>query len=57
MGDREVPFDNDAICDACGKVGAFDFMGDLLCPECAGKAIGEPQPCNKCGHDPCICGT
>ena len=57
MGDRDVPFDNDAVCDNCGKTGAYDFMGDLLCPECANKAIGEPELCNRCGHIPCICGT
>lgn len=34
---REVPFDKDAICDVCGKQGAFDFMGDLLCSECTEK--------------------
>ncbi len=50
MSDRTVPFDD------CGKAGAYDFMGDLLCPDCATKAIGEPEPCNRCGHTPCICG-
>ena len=41
MSDRTVPFDDEAICDICGKVGAYDFMGDLLCPECAEKSIEE----------------
>jgi len=36
MGDRTVPFDDKAICASCGKVGAFDFMGDCLCQECLG---------------------
>jgi hypothetical protein len=36
---RDVPFDPDAPCEACGKFGAFDFMGDLLCDTCAG-----PEP-------------
>ena len=40
---REVPFDEKAKCDECGRVGAYDFMGDLLCPECAEKII-EPGP-------------
>jgi len=31
---REVPFDPDAVCDVCGKPGAFDFMGDCVCQEC-----------------------
>ena len=31
---REVPFDKDAICDICGAQGAFDFMGDFVCPRC-----------------------
>jgi hypothetical protein len=52
---RDVPFDDNAICDQCGAKGAYDFMGDLLCPKCAGKAI-KPEPCNRCGHDECICG-
>ena len=42
---REIPFDNDAICDGCGKRGAYDFMGDLICDECLntpeGDAMGE----------------
>ena len=42
-------------CDNCGKVGAFDFMGDYLCPKCANKVI-DKEPCNRCGHSPCICG-
>jgi len=41
MGSREVPFDKDAICDRCGKKGAYDFCGDLLCPECTSELIGE----------------
>jgi uncharacterized membrane protein len=32
---RDVPFDEDAICDICGDKGAFDFMGDLICPKCS----------------------
>ena len=53
---RDVPYFEDDICDVCGKVGAFDFMGDFLCPECAKEVTGEPEPCNRCGHNPCICG-
>lgn len=34
---REVPFDKSAKCDNCGKIGAYDFMGDYLCPECANR--------------------
>jgi len=55
MGSRDVPFDKDAICDVCLRKGAYDFMGDLLCPECAEKAIPS-EPCDRCGHDSCICG-
>ena len=29
-----IPFDVEEICDNCGKVGAFDFMGDSFCPSC-----------------------
>ena len=32
---REVKFDKNAICDNCGAIGAFDFMGDYLCEKCA----------------------
>jgi len=32
---RDVPFDERAECDICGKVGACDYMGDLICYECA----------------------
>ena len=32
--DREVPFDEEAKCDNCGKLGAFDFMGDFICEDC-----------------------
>jgi len=39
MSDREVPFDEDATCDGCGKIGAFDFMGDFYCPKCAEQAV------------------
>jgi len=55
MSDRTVPFDEDAVCDICGEKGAYDFIGDFLCPECVDKAIEEP--CNRCGHISCICGT
>ena len=34
LDNRMVPFDPDAICDLCGAVGAFDFMGDFYCEEC-----------------------
>lgn len=32
--DREIPFEKDAKCDVCGKMGAFDFMGDYICEKC-----------------------
>ena len=56
MSDNNVPFEVDKKCDDCGKLGAFDFMGDYLCSECADKYI-DHEPCNRCGHEPCICGT
>ena len=39
-GDRVVPFEENELCDQCGEAGAYDFMGDLLCPECARKVLG-----------------
>ena len=38
---RDVPFDDNAICDECGAEGAYDFMGDCLCSECSSKYIEE----------------
>lgn len=43
MIDREIPFDERAICDDCGAAGAFDFMGDCLCPECAKRVVFENE--------------
>ena len=31
---REIEFDENVVCDICGKKGAFDFMGDCFCPDC-----------------------
>ena len=41
MSDRDVPFEEDAVCDCCGKEGAFDFMGDFLCSGCFKKLTNE----------------
>ncbi len=32
---RDIMFEEGLICDNCGKVGAFDFMGDYYCSDCA----------------------
>lgn len=37
MGSREVPYYEDEICDVCGGKGAYDFMGDCICPDCMNK--------------------
>lgn len=44
---REVPFDKDEKCDLCGKPGAFDFMGDYICPECLKKQMSESVPLSE----------
>ena len=31
---RDIPFDEEAICDNCGAKGSYDFMGDCYCPVC-----------------------
>lgn len=41
---REVPFDKEAVCDVCDAKGAYDFMGDLLCPSCAAIESDEDEP-------------
>lgn len=45
---RDVPYDPDEKCDKCGKRGAFDFMGDYICPDCY-AALPD--------HDDCQVGT
>lgn len=47
MSVRCFPFNVNAICDCCGMVGAYDFMGDLLCEKCA---TGNDQE-DVMGHD------
>jgi hypothetical protein len=34
VGSRIVPFDPNDVCDICGKKGANDFMGHMICDEC-----------------------
>jgi uncharacterized Zn finger protein (UPF0148 family) len=31
---RDVPYEPEELCEICGRKGAFDFMGDLICPRC-----------------------
>ena len=48
--DRTVPYDENEICDICGKKGAFDFMGDCICEECLQaerNRAKSKQPQNK----------
>jgi hypothetical protein len=32
--DAGVQFDDQAVCDVCGKFGAFEFDGQKLCADC-----------------------
>mgnify|MGYP001279848766 CR=1 FL=1 len=41
---REIEFEESTICDNCKKKGAYDFMGDNLCEECA---FPEKKELNK----------
>ena len=34
MGDRELQFEFDQVCDICESQGAYDVYGDYVCPEC-----------------------
>lgn len=36
---REVPYCEDEQCDLCGRSGAYDFTGDLICADCACEII------------------
>jgi len=31
---RDIDLEDDLVCDICGAKGAFDFMGDCICPKC-----------------------
>jgi len=47
MSSREILVEPDAICDYCGAKGAFDFMGDYVCPECALKMFEDMEEYEK----------
>lgn len=32
---RDIPFERNATCDNCGRIGAFDYMGDYWCGACS----------------------
>lgn len=40
---RSVPFNEIAKCDGCGATGAFDFMGDYFCADCAGTLVEKDE--------------
>ncbi len=40
---RDVQFDENAVCDECGVLGAFDFMGDFVCPKCLSENYHAAQ--------------
>jgi hypothetical protein len=42
---RDVPFDENAICEICGKPGAFDFMGDEICQDCLSREADDTMKC------------
>ena len=35
---RDIGYDKNTACDFCGKSGAFDFMGDIVCVDCLYKS-------------------
>lgn len=42
---RDIPYDPELICDLCGKKGAFDFMGDYICPACFEEGDSDDADC------------
>ena len=36
---REIPFDDKGYCAVCGHRGAYDVMGDYICPRCLSLEI------------------
>ncbi len=50
---RDIPFEK-VICDGCGALGAFDFMGDFFCPKCLAESTTTQltfalNVCQLCG--------
>lgn len=41
---RDVPFNPNAKCDTCGRIGAYDFMGDYICTKCSKIPKEDPIP-------------
>lgn len=37
--DRTIPFEPDFRCDICNAIGAYDFMGDYICPKCLSESM------------------
>ena len=46
---RDIPYEEDLICDLCGAKGGYDFMEDVLCPKCAEKNINKGEGCKMEG--------
>ncbi len=44
---RDIPYDPELICDLCGKKGAFDFMGDYICPACFEEGDSDDEEITK----------
>lgn len=43
MGRTWEAFDEKAACDECGKIGAYDVYGDLICRECWSAAARRQE--------------
>ena len=53
MSSKEVPFEPEEICDCCGKKGAYDFMGDILCSDCDDALLSAMCPeCHSANTKP-----
>lgn len=46
--DGEVLLDANAVCDVCGKFGAYDFGHQILCQDCYGNS---GSCCREFGSD------
>lgn len=38
---RDLFYDPELICEECGKKGAYDVYGDIICPECFSELIDD----------------
>ena len=41
---HEIPFEQFAVCELCGEIGAFDISGDFICGRCIAELDNDYSP-------------